>query len=292
VTTIGICAYDMSAPDLVDLATAADLAGFDSLWLGEHIALPVEYGSLHPTAGTPAHERRDTPIVEPSTRLVDPLVALAGCAVATRKIRLATGILLLPLRHPILVARMAHTMQELCGGRFLLGVGAGWLTEEFDALGVPFEQRVGRLTESIELMRAAWRGGPFDHEGRHYPVRNIQLCAGSVDVPLILGGNSDAALDRAARLGDGWFSSATPVLGDSCRYRDRLMAVREKEGREGPFEIFVRIAKPDFDVVKAYHAEGFEHLVVWADQLWPAEGPFEEKVFALQRAMEEVSSWT
>lgn len=287
-SSIGICAYDMSGPDLVDLARAADRAGFESLWLGEHVALPVGYGSSHPTAGTEAHERRTTPIVEADTRLTEPLVALAACAAVTRHIRLATGIYLLPLRHPLLTARMAHTLQEVSGGRFLLGVGAGWLEEEFDALGVPFGERYGRLTESIAYMRTAWGGGPFHYEGRYYEARDLQLCPAPVHVPLILGGNSDTALARAARLGDGWFSSATPTLADACRYRDHLLARRSAHGLDGPFEIHVRIAKPDPETVGAYRAEGFDHLVVWADQLWPAEGTAGEKEIGLALAARDL----
>ncbi|HEX6393464.1 MAG TPA: TIGR03619 family F420-dependent LLM class oxidoreductase [Acidimicrobiales bacterium] len=280
-TSIGVCAYDLSASDLVELARQADRAGFESLWLGEHVALPVGYSSSHPTAGTAAHERRTSPIVEPDTRLTDPLVALAACAAATERIRLATGIYLLPLRHPLLSGRMAHTLQDVSGGRFLLGLGAGWLTEEFDALDVPFAERYGRLVESIAYMRAAWQGGPFDFEGRYYRAQQLQLCSDPVRVPLILGGNTDAALDRAARLGDGWFSSATPSLDDACRYRDQLLDRRAAHGRHGEFEVYVRIAKPDPETVEAYRVEGFDHLVVWADQLWPAHGTVEEKQVGL-----------
>ena len=273
---IGISAYDIDARDLVELAAAADELGFESLWLGEHIVLPIGYRSGHPTSGSGDHELHDRPIVDPATQLVDPLVALAGCAARTRSILLATGIYLVPLRPPVVTARMAHTLQTLAGGRFLLGAGAGWLEEEFAAVGVPFERRGERLEQSIEVIRTALAGGPFRHE-----ERLLQLCEEPVTVPVILGGNTERALRRAARLGDGWFASGTPDLDDARRCRDRLLALRDEAGRTGDFSVHVRIPAADPAVVDRYAAAGFDRVVVWADQIWPAKGDLELKRAAL-----------
>ena len=270
---IGISAYDMTATDLLDLASAADDAGFDMLWLGEHLFLPVAYEAEHPTSGGDAHKHHTGPVVSPDTELLDPLVELAAVAGATRRIRLATGIFILPLRHPLATARAAATLQEASGGRFSFGVGFGWLQVEFDALGIPFDERVGRFEESIDVMRAAWAGGPLEHHGRHFSFDTVQLTSRAVHVPLILGGNSPRALRRAARLGDGWFSSGTPDLDEAQRLRDELYRLRAEAGRTGPFRIFVRMEPADPTTIERYAAAGFDDVAIWADQLWaPGRG--------------------
>ena len=270
---IGISAYDMTATGLLDLASAADAAGFDTLWLGEHLFLPVAYEAEHPTSGGDAHKHHTGPVVSPETELLDPLVELAAVAGATRRIRLATGIFILPLRHPLATARAAATLQEVSCGRFLFGVGFGWLEEEFDALGIPFDERVGRFEESIDVMRAAWAGGPFEHHGRHFSFDTVQLTTRPGPVPLILGGNSPRALRRAARLGDGWFSSGTPDLDEAQRLRDELHRLRHDAGRTDPFHVFVRVEPADPAMIERYAAAGFDDVAVWADQLWaPGRG--------------------
>ncbi len=178
---IGLSVYDISGTELVQLAAAADEAGFESLWLGEHIVLPSDYGSEHPTTGDTAHQHHTGPIVDPSTRLLDPLVALAACASVTTHLRLATGIFILPLRHPLLTARMTLTLQDVAGGRFLLGVGSGWLEEEFDALGVPFDDRAARMDETLAILRAAWSGDVISHDGPLFSFGKVQLSPAPVD---------------------------------------------------------------------------------------------------------------
>ena len=138
---IGLTAYDVPAAELVALARAADEAGFDSLWLGEHVLLPIGDRTAHPSTQQDHVQHHTGPIVQPDTELVDPLVVLGAAAAATTHLRVATGIYVLPLRHPLAVARSTCTLQEIAGGRFMFGVGVGWLTGEFDALGVPFDER-------------------------------------------------------------------------------------------------------------------------------------------------------
>ena len=213
-----------------ELAVAADEAGFDAVWLGEHVVLPVGYSSEHPTAGTGGHEHIAGPIVDPGTELLDPWVALGAVAGATTKLRLATGNYILPLRHPLITARSAATLQAASGGRLLLGIGAGWLVEEFAALGVPFDERYGRLVETIEIIRAAWAGGPFDYHGKYFSFDPIQLTSRPVHVPLIMGGNTPPALKRAGLLGDGWFSSGTPSFDDARRLRDGMLRAARATG--------------------------------------------------------------
>ena len=148
--------YDVTPSEVAEIAVAAEAAGFDSLWLGEHLLLPAGYDAVHPTKDEATE--RAAPIVATGTRLSDPLVALAAAAARTDRIRLATGIYLVNLRHPLVTARAAATLQDLAGGRFVLGVGSGWLREEFDALAIPFEERGARLEESLHILRRGLGG--------------------------------------------------------------------------------------------------------------------------------------
>jgi probable F420-dependent oxidoreductase len=275
---IGLTAYDVHAAEFLELAAAADEAGFHSLWLGEHLVLPVGYATEHPGKADPWAQHHTGPIIDPDTELVDPLVQLGAAAAVTKQIRLATGIFLLPLRHPLAVARSACTVQEIAGGRFLFGLGFGWLKEEFDVLDVPFAERMTRFEEAIDVLRAAWRGGEVKHQGRHYSISGVQVTKRVTDIPLLLGGNSDQALQRAARLGDGWFSSGTPPFDEALRLRAELQRRRADSERAGePFRLVFRIAGADPVAVRRYADAGFDEVLVWTDQVWPAEGTVEHK---------------
>ena len=285
---VGLSAYDIEASELVALAQAADEAGFESLWLGEHVVLPVNYGSEHPTAGASAHQHHSGPIIDPSTVLLDPLIALGGAAAVTDHIALATGIYLLPLRHPLAVARMALTLQDMANGRFVLGVGSGWLGEEFTALGVPFDERGSRFDEAIDVLRAVWSGDVVSHAGKHFSFGPVQLCAKPVTIPLVLGGNTDRALRRVAIKADAWFSSGTPDFDDALRLRDRVIAACGAAGRERPLPMHFRVPSPTAADLDRYTAEGFEHLVVWADQVWPSAGDVASKRVSLLEAARQL----
>ena len=182
----------------LNLAIAADEEGFDSLWLGEHLVLPVGYDTPHPNEDEPGQFRRTTPVIEPDTPLVDPLVLFAAIAARTSSLRLATGIYLPAFRHPLLTARALATLHDLAGGRLILGVGSGWLAEEFAAFGLSFEERIPILDECVDVVRLALAGGPFTHDGHFFSTAGkIQLTAVSIDIPIIFGGNTERALQRA-----------------------------------------------------------------------------------------------
>lgn len=275
---VGLSVYDVPAPELLDLARVADDAGFDALWLGEHVLLPVGYASEHPTHDVDDHEHIAGPIVSPETELLDPMVALAAVAGATTYIRLATGVYILPLRHPLMTARAAATLYEVSAGRFVLGVGAGWLEEEFAALDVPFDGRASRVTESIDVLRAAWRGGPFEHHGTHFSFGPVQEGRRPVGVPIIMGGNTPAALRRAAALGDGWFSSGTPTIDVAVGLFAAIRRLRSDLGLAGaPYRCYFRVPGHDPELLARYAEAGIEDIVVWADQLWPATGSLASK---------------
>ena len=155
----------------------------------------------------------------------------------------------------------------------MFGVGVGWLAGEFDALGVPFDERLDRFLEAIAVLRAAWAGGEVRHEGRHFAVSGVQVTARPTDVPLILGGNTQRALRRAAQLGDGWFSSGTPPLDEAVRLRDELLRLRraadDEVGAERPFHLVVRVEGRDPSVLARYAEAGFDDVVMWTDHVWP-----------------------
>lgn len=286
---VGLSAYDMEASDLQELSRAADELGFESLWLGEHVVLPLDYGSTHPTTGTTTHAHHNArAIIDPATLLVDPLVALAAAAAVTTTMRLATGIYILPLRHPLISARMVATLHDVSGGRFMLGVGSGWLEEEFAAVGVPFDHRRRRFEESLVILRSSWAGQPFEHHGEEFQFGRVQVCPAPITVPLVLGGNTEPALRRAATVADGWFASGTPSLEDAVRLRDRLDVLRTERGRCAPFSIHVRKAQATPDDFDSYEAEGITNVLVWADQVWPRTGSLEDKRAALASAADRL----
>jgi probable F420-dependent oxidoreductase len=285
---IGISCYDLPAQDVVELAVAAERAGFASIWLGEHIVAPVSYDSTHPTQpgeggahGTADHNGR--PIVDLRVELVDPLVTLAAAAANTSTLELATGIYLLPLRHPLLAARAAATVANLANGRLRLGIGSGWLREEFAALDSAFHGRTARMEEALAVLRAAWRGGPFEFHGAHYDFSPVQVSPHPVPVQLVLGGNSEPALQRAVALADGWFSSGIPTFDEARRLRDRLEQLTDSAGRAAHLATTWRIAGPDPALVNAYATEGFEELLIMAYDVWIGT-TLEERIESLENA--------
>jgi probable F420-dependent oxidoreductase len=263
----GLSAYDLAATELAELATAAEAAGFDSLWLGEHLLLPVDYSSVHPTR-RPEQEQAAR-IVGPDTQLTDPLIALAAAAARTSRIQLGTAIFLLPLRHPLAVARAALTLQELSAGRLLLGVGLGWLRAEFEALGVPFADRAVRFEESLDILRKCFAGGAFEHHGGVYDFGPVQLTAERARVPLILGGNTAPALRRAALLADGWFASGNPAVTEAVSLLADLTAAQAGAGRAAPLTTYVRASPAAGADVRQYAEAGFSQLIFWAHELCP-----------------------
>jgi len=285
---IGLTAYNVHALEFQELARAADDAGFDSLWLGEHVVLPTGFSTPHPSHVQPGEQHHTGPIVDPDTELVDPLVQLGAAAAVTARLRLATGVYILPLRHPLATARSACTVQELATGRFMFGLGFGWLEEEFAALDQPFHQRVSRFEESIAILRAAWRGGELTHHGQHFSIAGVQVTKRPTEIPLILGGNTDKALRRATRLGDGWFSSGTPPFDEALRLRAELQRLRAESGNGHPFELIFRMEGCDPAVARRYEDAGFENVLIWTDQLWPERQPLAEKRRAMCAAAERL----
>ena len=184
------------------LASIAEENGFESLWTVEHVVVPAGYESAYPYSPTgkmPGAEESPIP---------DPLIWLTWVAATTRTIKLATGILILPQRNPAVLAKEVATLDLLSGGRVILGVGVGWLKEEFEALGIPFEQRGARTDEYIEALRVFWREAEPTYKGKFVDFTNAKSYpkpAQTGGVPIAIGGHTEAAARRAGRLGDEFF---------------------------------------------------------------------------------------
>jgi probable F420-dependent oxidoreductase len=184
------------------LAQACEGAGFASLWAPEHVVFFGTYRSRYP------YSADGTPPWSGATGIFDPLFVCAVAAEATRTLRVGSAVLILPQRPALLTAKEALTLDHSSNGRFRLGVGAGWSAEEYQALGVPFEQRGRRFDEYIEAMRAAWTEDRARYSGEFVAFDDVILLPKPVTPggpPIIVGGDSQAALRRAARLGDGWY---------------------------------------------------------------------------------------
>lgn len=241
-----------------ELARLAEESGFESLWTVEHVVVPREYASTYPYAKDgrmPGGEDTDIP---------DPLIWLAHVAAVTQRIRLATGILILPQRNPVILAKEVATLDALSGGRVLLGVGVGWLAEEFAALGVPFEGRGARADEYIGALRVLWSGADASYGGKFTSFERAvsrPQPAQKGGPPIIIGGHSDAAARRAGRLGDGFFPGA--------RGREelaRLIAVMreaaEKADRDPDGIEITAGGRPELETVEAWSGLGVSRFLI------------------------------
>jgi probable F420-dependent oxidoreductase len=237
------------------VGAAAEAAGLDSLWTVEHVVVPKGYESEYPyddSGRMPGGE--DSP-------MPDPLIWLSFVAAATSTIKLATGILIVPQRNPVVLAKEIGTLDSLAGGRVLLGVGAGWLAEEFAAIGVPFDERGARLDDHIGALRALWTQSPAGYDGRFTSFDDVYCRpAPAAPVPIIVGGHSKAAARRAGRLGDGFF----PGKGSFDEVRELISVMRataEEHGRD-----------PDAIEITASGAPAFEPDPVDAIGRWAELG--------------------
>ncbi len=218
-------------PDVIRaVAAAADSGGFATLWWGEHVVLVDQPASRYPYSA-------DGRIAVPADAdWLDPLTGLSFAAAVTTRIGLATGVLLLPEHNPVLVAKQAATLDVLSAGRLRLGVGIGWSAEEFAALGVPFTRRGQRTAEYVAAMRALWSRDVASFSGEFARFDAVRVNPKPVrgrSIPIVAGGNSDAALRRVAAFADGWYGFNLPAdavaeristLAESCRRRGRSLS--------------------------------------------------------------------
>ena len=217
----------------LEICRCAESAGFESVWGGEHVVLPDSIASRYPYSP-------DGKIpAEPDTPILDPLIWLAFVAAAAPSLRLGTCILIVPQRNPLVLAKELATLDKLTGGKVELGLGVGWLQEEFEALGVPWERRGARNDEYIAAMRALWAGPHAEFHGEFVDFAPATCSPRPVNgsIPVHVGGDTPAAIRRAVRIADGFF----PGEGDSERLGEllaRLRGAAEQAGRDpGSIEI-------------------------------------------------------
>jgi len=248
----------------IELAQAAERVGFDSLWTVEHVILPTKYEPLYPE--TPDGKFP----FDVTESIADPLVWMAFVAASTERIKLGTAILIVPQRNPLLMAKEAATLDRLSGGRLVLGVGAGWLREEFDALGVDFDSRGARLTESIEAMRALWAGGPASFSGTFTSFDSVISHPRPVQptIPVHVGGFTVPAAVRAGRMGEGFFPGGYDERERLAMLVQRARQEAEDAGRDpDELEITARWTKKagdldDLDMLRRLEDIGVHRVVV------------------------------
>jgi probable F420-dependent oxidoreductase len=264
------------------VAVAAEQSGFATLWSGEHVVMVDRSASRYPYSD-------DGQIAVPAAAdWIDPLIGLSFAAAATSTIGIATGVLLLPEHNPVLVAKQAATLDTLSAGRLTLGVGIGWSREEFDALGVPFEQRAARTAEYVESMRTLWREDVASFDGDFVRFDSIRVNPKPVAdrrIPIVLGGNSDAALRRVVAWGDGWYGfnlDGVEQVAERLEFLRQLCAERGRDRAELQFAVALR----DLSV------EDVRPLASLAvDELVVVEGPPDDAVAAAEWVSALAEKW-
>jgi probable F420-dependent oxidoreductase len=258
-------------PEIIRGAAAhAERVGFATLWVGEHVVLFDRQDSKYPYSA-----EGDFPLPG-SADWLDPFLALTFAAAATSRIRLATGICLVPEHNPLVLAKQAATLDRLAGGRFVLGVGIGWSAEEFAALGIPFERRALRTREYIAAMRALWSEGAATYHGEFVnfdAAQSFPKPARGAKLPVMFGGESAPALKRVAEYGDGWF-------GFNCDPNDAqekiaklqsLMRERSRDPREIEYIVSPYTKKITGDDMKRYRDGGVQEVVILSNPPTDAE---------------------
>ena len=254
----------------VDVATVArkiEELGFDSLWVPEHPIIPVNTDS--PWPGSP-----DGVIPKVYADIVDPFVALARASGVTTTLKLATGIVLVPERHPILLAKEVATLDMYSGGRFIFGIGAGWNREESEILGGDFDHRWTQARESVLAMKELWTKVESEHHGKYYdfpPVYSFPRPAQRPHPPVLLGGMARNVFRRVVEYGDGWLPNrVTPE--DVAKGRATLDELASAAGRD-PASIQVTVfgQQPDRDLLKRFEEAGADRVTIRLETAAEAE---------------------
>jgi len=245
-----------------EVSAAAERCGFATLWSGEHVVMVDRSASRYPYSD-------DGQIAVPAQAdWIDPMVGLSFAAATTSTIGVATGVLLLPEHNPVHLAKQAATLDSLSSGRLTLGIGIGWSREEFDALGVPFERRGARTAEYVAAMRTLWRDDVASFSGEFVGFDSVRMNPKPVHdrrIPIVLGGNSDAALRRAAAWGDGWYGFNVDGVAAVAERVTTLRALcRESDRSPEELQLAVALRDPYPSDAAALADLGVDELVVVA----------------------------
>lgn len=259
---IGLIPVNIGFPHqqaMIDFARQAEAAGVESLWTFEHVIVPMDYESKYP------YDKSGKMAITPETNFVDPLICLSAVAAATSKVRLGTGVNILSQANPLYMAKQAAGLDFLSNGRFMLGVGIGWLEEEFDAVGVPFARRGARFDDYVQAMRKVWSGEVVEHQSDFISWTNFKSYPVPVQdrLPVIIGGDKGKVYQRIAKYGDGWYAP-TRSPEDLAARLEELKAVCAEEGRNyDEIEITAMwTMRGGIDELKAYADLGVARLNV------------------------------
>jgi probable F420-dependent oxidoreductase len=250
-----------TAQQMIGMAQLAESVGFESVWTFEHVIVPVDYRSKYPYS--PNGKMGATP----ETNFFDPLIALTAIAASTKQIRLGTGVNILSQTNPLLLAKQTASLDRISGGRFMLGVGIGWLQEEFVAMGTPFERRGARFDDYVTAMRKVWSGDVVEHDSdflRWHGFKSYPLPV-QKPMPVIIGGAKGKVFERIAKHGDGWFAPiADPVeLGKALA---ELRSVCNTVGRNYADIEITTMWSPEagLDSIKRLEALGVARVTLFA----------------------------
>jgi probable F420-dependent oxidoreductase len=250
----------ISLRHIPQVAQAFESNGIDSVWVPEHIVFPATMPPTYP------YTESGYPAVTPDTPTYDPWAVLAFIAAATTTLRLGTNVYVLPLRHPLQTARSVVTVDRLSGGRVILGAGVGWLEEEFDYLGMPFNTRGKRADACIDVIRRLWSDDVIEVHDEHFDFGPVKFQPKPIQrpgVPIHIGGTSAAACRRAGRLGDGWIELGSKDLDEFKAKYALVMQARRDAGRTGPFEVTMPTPLGDtLDDYRRLEDAGVTRLVV------------------------------
>jgi probable F420-dependent oxidoreductase len=262
---------------LVDIARVADAAGYDGIAVSDHVFYPEKLATPYP------YTPDGSPPFAPDTPWPDPWVLIGAMAAVTTRLRFMTNVYVAPARNPFLVAKQVGTAAVLSDDRVVLGVGAGWMREEFEQLGQEFGDRGGRLDEMIDVLRVLWRGGMVEHHGEHYDFDRMQMSpAPTQPIPIYCGGQSRRAIERAARL-DGWIGNAYPP-----EQALELVGRVRHERADPEFEVIVSLlARPDTDLYRRMEDAGVSALLC-APWMRPGADDLPARRGAIERFAEQV----
>jgi len=231
---IGIVPINVGGPQtaerMIDVVQHAEAAGIESVWTFEHAMVPIDYDSKYP------YDRSGKMPIQPEAWFIDPLIALSHVAAATKTIRLGTGVNIFPQTNPLLFAKQAASLDVLSGGRLTLGLGIGWLAEEYEAMGTPFERRGARFDDYLAAVKKVWTGEAVEHDGEFlswHGFKSYPTPAQKPHPPILMGGTTTKTLQRVVDVADGWYapSDSQQLLNEKL---NELRQLAEEAGR--PFD--------------------------------------------------------
>lgn len=283
---VGLRQYGRWGAEIALQAKQAEIALFDSVWVGDHILSPLRVNSRYPYTDSGAVPW------DPETEMYDAIVCASAVAAVTSRVTIGFGTLVLPLRQPVVLAKQLATLDRLSGGRVVLGAGAGWSRDEFAALGTSFDDRFAVTSEWIQVLRACWTGRPGAIQGQHYAlsVETASYPTPAGELPIVMGGTSARAMKLAARWADGWYpllpESQLDVRWLAPRWQ-QICTMASQYGRDPASLVLTVYAAADLDVVcerlPDLVSAGVQEVVVGVD--WDVPGAVAQTGHRLHDAM-------